>query len=561
MNKTYEIFNELQNTFTIFVVEQRFALNRGYDYISSYKNSDHYIKSESDINTRMTKLMRWIEKKIPCATELVSLYIKHKIPTKASDITQVITALTKLFGLTEHQAAGPDILDPIIIEEGNISPKTISKIITLHKSSPIRPVIIIILKDNNFERAKELLKLCPSGINVKMIRNSGEDEHYKVINTGAENIDEFLDSYSSQCFCTCSNTPRNVLLNEEWAEKSIIKLYSPTIFKIRSNLIYEMKGNAAEDIEYLISMLQLVVDENDTDSKLIGSFLCMLKLFKVFCYDFGGEDIIEALSLAKSLENEILLAHVYRYANYFTTLDSNKKTLMLEEAINIFHRNDIEDHSIYAKNNLLVNQFYKDSIDVRAFRTMQQNAIYNTPGLVGMSIIYNNTGVAHLYTGAPELAIEYFIKGQIYSRDHIAQHLGLKTNLLIAKTYNFDEVKENEIRQVMQLCFDNLGIDRIPFIAATCVLNLLSVTLKKHSDLVFTLVEEYPITQLINNALRPGSLGISSLKLHIGILKLKYPQFQFYKRAIDANIPDSEGIRKTFIINNQMNPMIFNAWL
>ena len=42
-------------------------------------------------------------------------------------------------------------------QEGKILPRYINQVIALHKDSILRPVIIIILKDNDFDRAKQLL--------------------------------------------------------------------------------------------------------------------------------------------------------------------------------------------------------------------------------------------------------------------------------------------------------------------------------------------------------------------------------------------------------------------
>ena len=46
--------------------------------------------------------------------------------------------------------------------------------------------------------------------------NNGETEIYKVINCGAQDIDSFIDSFSRQCYSTCSKTKREILYNDEW---------------------------------------------------------------------------------------------------------------------------------------------------------------------------------------------------------------------------------------------------------------------------------------------------------------------------------------------------------
>lgn len=436
-----------------------------------------------------------------------------------------------------------------------------AQLIALHKSSILRPAIIILLKDNDFERAKKILSNCPHGINVKMIRNSGLSEIYKVVNSGAKDIDDFIDAFSRQCFSTCSHTPRKLLLNKEWSENSTIKLYSPSIFKIRSNLLYDEKDEVRNDINILISDVE-EKSGNDTETTvLLRSFECMLRLFRVFCNDYGGIDLNTSEALAQKLDNNLLLAHVYRYANLFSDRDAKTKEEQLYYSEKIFRENNIEDHAIYSMNNRLVNTFYTQHINIHDFSNMQKEAINNVPGLVGMSIIYNNVGVAYLYCGHPDEAIRWFTKGLDYSRDRVVQNLGLKTNILIAKGYSFEKVEEREIRLLINTIFDNLGIDRLPFISANYVMNALSVSLRYHPGLAHDLIQHYPIEQLLQNAFKSNILGSGSLSCFLNLLMADFPEFKISKLSYPRHMSNLSGIRANFLINHGYNPAIFNAWL
>lgn len=234
-----DFFRETDTAFTIYVVEQRFVVGRGADYFRQYKGKENYIDTNSVMKSRLSRILQGICKKIPNGAELVKTCFEM---TEPIGIIEVIGSLFKVFTFQEHQAAGPDVLDPIIIQEGEILQKYVNQMIALHKASILRPAIIILLKDNNFERAKVLLSGCPHNTNVKLIRNSGETEIYKVVNCGAENPETFMEAFTHQCFSTCSNTKRNILCNEEWAENSLIKLYSPSILQIRTNFLYQDKS-------------------------------------------------------------------------------------------------------------------------------------------------------------------------------------------------------------------------------------------------------------------------------------------------------------------------------
>lgn len=212
MLEVEKIFYNDTSTFTVFVVEQRFVVGRGHEYLNKFVNTDHFFDSEKKIKHFYRKIVDKIQESVtPVSKSIANIVTGNYI----ASIAEIITSLCKLFTVTEHQAAGPNIIDPIIIQEGEVTKKSLTKIVNIHKNSILRPAIIILLKDNDFERAKELLSECPNGINVKMIRNSGEEITYKVINCGAEDITSFIDSYSEQCYSTCSNTRLEILSNSE----------------------------------------------------------------------------------------------------------------------------------------------------------------------------------------------------------------------------------------------------------------------------------------------------------------------------------------------------------
>lgn len=560
MDKITDFFKESHESFTIYVVEQRFVIGRGNDYFKSFKGKENLILSNSSIKKRIYSIVKWLQKKVPHVAELVKACCDINPVISIADI---ITALSKLFSVHEHQAVGPEVLDPILIQEEKIDKKYLTQLIVLHKASILQPVIVIMLKDNDFERAKALLAHCPHGMNAKMIRNNGQTEIFKIVNKGVDDIDSFVDAYSRQCFSTCSRTPRSILLNEEWSEDSIVRKYSPLVFKVRSNLLYDEKIETQDDITLLRNQINADISfvTKDKEKRLLRTFDCIINLFKVYCNDKGGDEIQNALNLARELDNDILLAHVYRYSQFLGQYNRKEKRGLLLKAKELFSTNNIEDHAIYCLNNYLVHDFYTNSIDIRSFRNMQEEAVFNVPGLVGMSIIYNNTGVAHLYKGDPDEALRYFIKGLDYVQDRIVQKLGLMGNILIAKDYSFIKIEEGEIRKVLNYIFDNCGTERFPFIMAGIVMNILVITLKQYPAIIKEFMKIYPIEKLILNALRPGQLGSGSLALQIAVVQEKYKKFKINIGNPKELLQAASGIRLTFLHRNCYSPTIFNAWL
>ncbi len=552
-------FNEIQDELIVYVVEQRFVVGQGSEYFKSYRGKENFFDSDAQVKKRLAIIFSWIEKKIPKVAELASAVFNSSINTPLG-ISQVISSLVNLFSVHEHQAAGPEVIDPIIIQEGRIKQKTLSQLIALHKSSILRPSIIILLIDNDFERAKKLLSKCPHGTNIKFIRNSGESEIYKIINSGADDIEDFIDDYMHQCYSSCSRTKREILYNEEWAGNSLIKSYSPSIFKIRTNLLYDEKYSIRDDISFLESGIssQNITSSNET---LLLCFLCISKLFKVYCYDYGGQDMTDALNYARQLDNEILLAHVYRYSFFLKQFNESERLSMLDVAENTFRKNNIYDHAIYCKNNRIIQQFYKSDINLREFSSLQSEAINNVPGLVGMSYIYNNVGVAYLLSSYPEKAIDIFSKGLPYAHDRIVQKLGLMSNLLIAKEYYMQDVPIKDITSLFRLIFDCNIVRDLPFIAANYVINSISISLRLYPGLYTELTKKYDINSLIKRALIPNQMGSGSLQTQMLFLKERYDEFSNVKIPSIKRVSNISGKRLDFILKYGYNPVIFHTWL
>ena len=562
MDDIEKIFLQEDDIFTVYVVEQQFVVGRGYEYFQKYINTSHFITSDKQLKNVFSKAIQNISKNVAPVEKLIKLL---STGFSGVSIAEAITSLCQLFTVNEHQLAGPEVIDPIILQEGKITKKAISRLVSLNKDSILRPAIILLLKDNNFERAKGLLSECPDGINIKMIWNSGKIEKCKVINCGAENIESFLDSFSKQCYSTCSNTPNSLLLNTEWDENEIVKKYSPMIFKYRSNLLFDQKEEIRVELSSYTDEVANLHSEAENDEKILRSFECILKLFRIFCNDYGGRDIVDAKRIALDSNHELLQAHVYRYAEFLPNCSLQDKLDLYKKGYNIFKKYTMIDNALYCKNNLLIEQFYTNSIHPEQFRDMQIEAVNSVPGMVGLSHIYNNVGVAYLYCGLTDAAIDSFVRGLEYACNHdrIVQRLALESNKMLAESYSFTTIDENRIRLLMRQIFDGMGMFKLPFLAADYALNVLTVALKQNRNLGKELLACFPINQLVAK-----SFDISMINVGERYLQIQYLCTHFRDECTclaECKIPTihnlSSGKRAEFIINYGLNPFDFEIWL
>lgn len=557
-----KIFYNDTSVFTIFVVEQRFVVGRGHEYLNKFINTQHFFDSERKVKQFYTKIVDKIQGSVTHVADSISKIITGDY---VASIPEIITALCKLFTVTEHQAAGPLIIDPIIIQEGEVTKRSLNKIINIHKDSILRPAIIILLKDNDFERAKEILSDCPNGINVKMIRNSGAEITYKVINCGAEDIATFIEAYSEQCYSTCSNTKLEILTGTDWVENPVISEFSPLLFRYRSSLLMDQKEEILPYLNKTLHDISQFKTSNAKDSILLKNMECVARLYKVFCNDSGDTDILEARELALALNNEILLAQVYKCADLIPECSQAEKMSLYDKAYDIFKKNRMEDHAIYTRNNMLIEQFYTDRISTEEFRDLSVEAINNVPGMVGLTHIFNNVGVAYLYCGRPSEAIEIFDRGLEYAKfqSRIVQKLALESNKLVAESYSFCIVDENRIRLLMRQLFDSMGVNRLPFLSADYMLNILTVAYRQNVSLGLELINTFPVEKLINASFSRNLICASYRVLQMQYLAAKYgDKFPLLSTCTIPVIPNSTmGKRKDFILKYGYNLFDFSTWM
>lgn len=552
-----KIFNEHQDTFTIYIVEQSFVNDTGLEYFKQYRGTMNFITSDSVISQHLTTITSWLAKNCPDIVNLVYHLFHRK---KIAAIQDIIGIMSQTFTTYNHQAVGPNVIDPIIIQEDCVPIRKITKLISLYEYSILQPTIIILLKNDELKRAKKILEQCPHGMNAKFVKNNLQHKMYKVINVGSENVESFIDSYTSQCFSTCSHTPRGIILCEDWANNSIVDYYTPLMFKIRANFLYDHKNEVRGDINEIVDNLKSYKD-NDVLRK---SFLCLALLNRVFCNDNGTHDIIDALNIAKDLNNDILLAHTYRYADFFPNITHDEQKALLKTAVATFRKNKMLDHAIYSENNSLVLDLYESNIDVKRYKDLAVRATTEVHGLVGTAHIQNNTGVAYLLTGDFEKAIEFFKTGLVFAKreDRILQRLAIQVNILLARAYALDKIQETEIIRQMREIFDSMIITQLPYLASNFVMNLIALSMLNSRQLYNQLINNFPIRKLIKTALNDNIMCSGQLVLQMKTLAQKYTYFSLLN---DIDIPSKtteiSGKRRTFIEQYNLNPFVFNVWI
>lgn len=555
-------FSSDKDDFTVYVVTKQFSLQKGKDFFASYINTEHYISTEAQMEKMIKKSKDMIRANVAPTSDLTSIFSKD---VNVNSMEELIGSLCKLSTVYEHKAIKATIHNPVIILEDKISKRAITKFINLHSDCDKGLKIIIILKDDSFDNAKKLLSECPNNIIIKLINNAGEYIFQRVENAGADNIDIFINSFAEQCYYTCAETSNHLLLNSEWSQNIIYKEYGPSLMRFRTNLLFEQKDEIKKDLSTFTDRLTLLHGKSENEEKLIRTFECMSKLFRVFCNDIGGKDIQDAFELAQFVDNEILKAHVYRYADFLPNCTKEFKEDLYQAGYDIFKQNSMDDCAIYCKNNQLVEQFYTDRVYPSMFKDLMNEAKTTVPGLVGLSHIYNNAGVACLYGGAPDEAIDYFNDGITYAANQhrIVQKLGLKSNKMIALSYSCVTIDENEIEALLRQIVDGMGINKLPFLSADYALNVIAIAFRQKPVFAKKLINIYKIEDLINVAFATNPMGANHRLLQMQYLSKHYGEYfnLLEKCEIPRIKPQALGKRDKFIEKYGYNPFDFETWL
>lgn len=540
------------------IVTYTFRMKYGKKFFENFLSTPNYMSSSHRLKNFFNKTLNLIRAKQTSITELARNLEKSDNLKKSV----IFETLSMLLQIIPAIAVNIDVLDPIIIEINQNTLKTASKIVSNFSSSTVRPIIILLLdKDTSNKVIEEILKKLPVDLRVAIHKDNGETEVISVLNNiGADSVEDFMDSYSSQCFCTCCHTKQSILIRDI-NERNIVSVLSTLLIKCHSHLLQDNKLSAQKDINYINSLLS----SYNIDLDLLKMFTCIVNLYNVYATDTGGASIQTAFNISKELKNPLLEAFVNRFAHFMPNTSYEEKVDILSNASKIFEKKNVLDHKYYCINNMLTYSFYTNSLDIAQFNNLLGDATSNTPGLAGMSILYNNAGTAELYNRNPEMALIRYKEGLDYAKayNRPAQRIGLMGN--IVATESLLGVKHDTSYYIR--CFYDIinmpNTKNLPFIQANGLMNFLaSAIFEKNFEAVNEITSMPALTLVLKQALSNNTLGNGSLteqlkvlhkrsEGHLNIENIKCPS----QRSITS------GIRHDYIYEHGFNPAIGNAWL
>ena len=123
------------------------------------------------------------------------------------------------------------------------------------------------------------------------------------------------------------------------------------------------------------------------------------------------------------------------------------------------------------------------------------------------------------------------------------------------------DLKETELKTIMNQIFDNKEVLNLPFLSARYALNVIAVGFNQSLELGNELLTKYPVSKLIQASLDNHRLGSGQLLLQVNTLMKKYGEIKLLSNLHQGKyFLEAMGIRKDFIIKNTYNPCSFSTW-
>lgn len=549
------------NRFTVFVFSPDLTNGLAREYIEKYKNTPSYIDNKNSAKRFIDNIFNIIESYIqPIANVIAPFFsVSSGTPVIYNNFDYMYYS-TKLLTTQDHKAANLDRIDPIILAKKNLSINFLNKLSNIFYSSPLKPKIII-LENNDSIIISEQYKNFPTNTLIKYIDNSLNVTESVIINKGADNYDTFINCMADRCFDTCANTDIKLLINNDIFNKNIINKYTAPLLKIHTNLLYDRKEIIKSELSEIINDLEIQLINPCEDEILIKFYLCMALINRVFCNDYGGNDISKAFELSNELDNEILKSHINRYCDFLPDISCFEKHNKFKEAEKIFNNNKMLDHAFYCRNNDFVDLFSTNKVDSTKFTNLVHEAENTVPGMCGLIHIINNAGVALLYERKYYDAIDLFDDGikRITNSDRIVQKCALKINKMIAEFCISCKSPKEEFICIMNEIKYNID-KNLYFIKARYYMNLVSLAFQHNNSFGIYLIKEYDVANLVNKCIEENKIGALQLQFQLKFLEY-YSGFPKELFKIDSSITSCSGKRMEFICTRGLNPFHFKTWL
>jgi hypothetical protein len=405
--------------------------------------------------------------------------------------------------------------------------------------------LFVVTAENSCEILRKKFSQCPGSFQIKEIGEHEVLNQYQISNEGCIDIESFTQQYMEQAFSAVANTNDNVFLPADITESSLIKDLSAKLFRLRS---VALSGSKFESIPYANDLHNQV--NGLFEQKLSGKNPVIILLFKaltnlwlLYCRERDRGLFDNSLAIACALGDDLVQAHVLRFINLIEKPNVFSE-YCLKKATTTFIERHCFDHANYCVNNLLMGKFFSDDEFAYRYTELIEGSASYINNLRGMSIIYNNAGVAFMVENRYHDSLELFDRG--LKLPSIPLHrISIQVNRLIAQRLLGDNVSKDEIINVADNALQVID-NKYEYQIANILLNLLNMR-SNDDDVRKYILRKLSENGFIENNKIPSSDSLCNLLSRLNIISGK-----------EYDLP---GLRGRFSKRFGFVPIIHHTWL
>ena len=453
------------------------------------------------------------------------------------------------WGATQSRFAVRDdsIGQLVRLDEDNLSASTLAKYFDLYSALPAehRPIFVIEAHDTGStinERTKQVSE------EFGFVSLSGKEKLQELIiaRAPAESFPELLEQYSENSFTPGS---RVELINGENPIFDGLGFHQELAAKlIHLRSIANVKGKFATigpAKSLSLSLEDIAKNEVRSNEQQIAlATKVFSNLWLLYCMEGPRELWDNTMAIASSLNDPLMQAHCFRMINTVEPHGSFSDQCSRKAAA-VFHDNEIHDFASYCMNNAFVGKFYSDESVAKEFSDLAFASNETIEGFLGVALIMNNAGVAHLVDGQHAEAIEWFKRAaaQPSSKLHL---LTIKINLAIALFLEGEDTSDAELIKLARSVIRQIE-PQYKYQIANMLLNLklLAQNRKNLREQIGLMLIETGL--LDDDVVKKDHSTLGALAARVELL--------------DFDVQPGFGRRADFILRHGFVPIIHHAWL
>ncbi|MCZ6862610.1 MAG: hypothetical protein O7I42_20450 [Alphaproteobacteria bacterium] len=354
-----------------------------------------------------------------------------------------------LSGLLNHQApcaVDADLPKLYLIDEDEINPADLSEFLSLFQQiEPDRQPTTILISKDGIESAIDVLSVCGDNISVHMLTGSGARQ-IELVGQPCSDAAQFIGMFLTEADGACIATRLQDLEFSPDQQGDILRS-ATEMLRIQALFRVGRKFEASPLIASLHSELDRLRQESTDEAftRHLYAMKAMANLWEAFVTEGNAAKIENSISIAHHLNDRLLLAHSLKL---ITLLHGHTdiSRQFLQKSEQIFHEMGELEHSLFVRNNILVNSLYSEISEIESAEYLSDFVQEVSPYIRRSTTFHSNAGLSLLLSGNMKGALPLFERATTGSGPAVNM-MASEVNYMIARYIDGQIVSPEEVWQ------------------------------------------------------------------------------------------------------------------